>query len=570
MASKEDDHMKSEKNNSNGSKIGNNREAPVYEEKHMNDEIEKLLINSKKKDQNKVKLLILGAGESGKSTVLKQLKILHKGDFSIQEKIQYKNVIWTETINSMQKLIMQARKLGIPLDCDKPNNYELNLCKRDVLSYKEVNSDDEDESAGIEFLKTYLKKYSENGVDDKNDQSTDKTDDGWNVNAEDNEVNTATTNFNSETNEIKNPTNFEDVSTVIRNMMIDNSLNIGGEDEEYEDDIEGEGDGNVNVDGVIEGEGDDHHDDVVVDDHGDGDYDYDGDGDGDGDVDYDGDGDGDGDIEDEDSTVDTDLTEFSDGKTTKKSGGFNETGEKSKPAPNSRQAIAASVKKLWESDSGIQECYNRRNLFQLEENCKYFFEKFDIFSEDDYVCDYQDILKGRIKTTGITETKFDISNICFNILDAGGQRSERHKWIHCFHDITAVMFVFAVSEYDQVLFEDEKVNRMQEALLIFDSLCNSRWFANTPFILFLNKIDILEEKVRKQPIRKFFPDFRGRTNNAEDAIKYFESNCLMLNRTKKPIYVHRTCATDTKSMKFVLSAVTDMIIQNNLKRSGLI
>lgn len=532
MASKEDDdYMKSEKNNGSGNNNsrGNNREIPVYEEKRMNDEIEKLLINSKKKDQNKVKLLILGAGESGKSTVLKQLKILHKGDFSMQEKIQYKNVIWADTISCMQKLIMQARKLGIPLDCDKPNNYELNLCKRDVLSYKILNSVDVDASGGIEFLKNYLMKYSENGANDRKNQSTGNTDDGWTANGESDDLNTDVSNFNLEIDDLHNATNTEDVSSMIKNMMIDNNLNVSGGEEGEDDEEEGGANG--------EGEGEN---------------------------------DGEVDLEGEDSTVDTELTEFSEGKTAKKSAIANETSEKPKPAPNSRQAIAASVKKLWELDSGIQECYNRRNLFQLEENCKYFFEKFDIFSEEDYVCDYQDILKGRIKTTGITETKFDINNICFNILDAGGQRSERHKWIHCFHDITAVMFVFAVSEYDQMLFEDEKVNRMHEALLIFDSLCNSRWFANTPFILFLNKIDILEEKVRKQPIRKFFPDFRGRTNNAEDAIKYFESNCLMLNRTKKPIYVHRTCATDTKSMKFVLSAVTDMIIQNNLKRSGLI
>lgn len=51
---------------------------------------------------------------------------------------------------------------------------------------------------------------------------------------------------------------------------------------------------------------------------------------------------------------------------------------------------------------------------------------------------------------------------------------------------------------------------------------------------------------------------------------FLETNFLKINQTNKPIYVHRTCATDSKSMKFVLSAVTDMIVQQNLKKSGII
>jgi guanine nucleotide-binding protein G(i) subunit alpha len=43
----------------------------------------------------------------------------------------------------------------------------------------------------------------------------------------------------------------------------------------------------------------------------------------------------------------------------------------------------------------------------------------------------------------------------FRLFDVGGQRSERKKWIHCFEDVTAIIFCVAMSEYDQVLHEDE-------------------------------------------------------------------------------------------------------------------
>lgn len=95
------------------------------------------------------------------------------------------------------------------------------------------------------------------------------------------------------------------------------------------------------------------------------------------------------------------------------------------------------------------------------------------------------------------------------MFDVGGQRSERKKWIHCFENVTTILFLVAISEYDQLLFEDETVNRMQEALTLFDSICNSRWFIKTSIILFLNKIDRFKEKLPASPMKNYFPDYEG-------------------------------------------------------------
>lgn len=43
------------------------------------------------------------------------------------------------------------------------------------------------------------------------------------------------------------------------------------------------------------------------------------------------------------------------------------------------------------------------------------------------------------------------------MLDVGGQRSERKKWIHCFEGVTAIIFCVAMSEYDLVLAEDDEM-----------------------------------------------------------------------------------------------------------------
>ena len=47
----------------------------------------------------------------------------------------------------------------------------------------------------------------------------------------------------------------------------------------------------------------------------------------------------------------------------------------------------------------------------------------------------------------------------YRIVDVGGQRSERKKWIHCFEDVTAILFFVALSAYDLGLREDGIVVR---------------------------------------------------------------------------------------------------------------
>ena len=83
----------------------------------------------------------------------------------------------------------------------------------------------------------------------------------------------------------------------------------------------------------------------------------------------------------------------------------------------------------------------------------------------------------------------------FRLFDVGGQRSERKKWIHCFDEVKAIIFVAALSDFDLMLCEDRTINRMSESMRLFASICNNRWFQETAMILFLNKIDVFEAKI---------------------------------------------------------------------------
>ena len=81
----------------------------------------------------------------------------------------------------------------------------------------------------------------------------------------------------------------------------------------------------------------------------------------------------------------------------------------------------------------------------------------------------------------------------FSLYDVGGQRNERRKWIHAFDNVTAVIFVAALSEYDQVCYEDTEKNRMVEAIELFESIAANDAFLNIPIILFLNKVSLINK-----------------------------------------------------------------------------
>ena len=100
-----------------------------------------------------------------------------------------------------------------------------------------------------------------------------------------------------------------------------------------------------------------------------------------------------------------------------------------------------------------------------------YFNSLERMSNPNYLPTDQDILRSRVKTTGITETMFRVGELTYRLFDVGGQRSERKKWIHCFENVTALVFLVALSEYDQMLYEDESVNRMQGSSISTLILC---------------------------------------------------------------------------------------------------
>jgi len=231
--------------------------------------------------------------------------------------------------------------------------------------------------------------------------------------------------------------------------------------------------------------------------------------------------------------------------------------------------LAGHIKALWQ-DPGIKETFANRAKFQLTDSAPYFFGKIDEIAVASYIPIEQDVLRSRVRTTGIVENAFDIDGNQFKMFDVGGQRNERKKWIHCFENVTAVLFVAAISEYDQVLYEDENTNRMVEALNLFEEICNSRWFRETSMILFLNKRDLFQDKIQKVSLRHCFENYDG-PDTYEAGCEFLQEQFESRNRNPdKQVYTHITCATDTDNISAVFNAVKDIIIRKSLNEAGLV
>ncbi|KAJ3427413.1 guanine nucleotide-binding protein g(o) subunit alpha [Anaeramoeba flamelloides] len=227
------------------------------------------------------------------------------------------------------------------------------------------------------------------------------------------------------------------------------------------------------------------------------------------------------------------------------------------------------ISKLWK-DPAVQKAYSKRNKFHLFDGAKHFLDNVEEIIKKDYIPSVKDILMLRVRTTGISETTFIYEGTKFCMIDVGGQRNERKKWIHCFEDVTCVIFVASLTGYDQVLVEESSTNRMKESLSLFSECCNSQWFQGNSLILFLNKLDLFEEQIKTSELQECFPDYDA-GSNVNEAKKYIKDQFYQLNNNKeKNVYSFFTSAINPELMKDIFASVSDTVLQKQVQTVGFI
>ena len=231
--------------------------------------------------------------------------------------------------------------------------------------------------------------------------------------------------------------------------------------------------------------------------------------------------------------------------------------------------MADAIAKLW-SDQTIQKVYEHRAEFQFGDGVAYFLSDAKRIGALDYVPTTEDALRARVRTSGVVSKDFNIKGVPHTLFDVGGQRSERRKWLPHFDHVTAVIFVAAISEYDQLLAEDQSKNRLHEALDLFGQVVNSKHFEKASVVLFLNKKDLYAEKIKTVDPKQWFPDYTGGCDYDKAEAYFKDAFCKRVDDAYKRDHmtVYTTCATDTQNIEIVFGAMQERLfaeLEKNLE-----
>ncbi|VDL73907.1 unnamed protein product [Nippostrongylus brasiliensis] len=179
-------------------------------------------------------------------------------------------------------------------------------------------------------------------------------------------------------------------------------------------------------------------------------------------------------------------------------------------------------------------------MFISRTNCS-FLEALNRIRQQDYLPSLEDILKSRVSTSGVIQFTFLIKHFTFRAFP--------------------VSLTLVAKKLND--------NRMMDAIELFDQICNNEWFCNTAMILFLNKIDLFAEKIKRVNITCALKNYKG-LQEYRPALDYITKKFKQQNKNqKRTIYTHETCATDTRQIEVVIDSVIDVVIQQMMQKVGI-
>nr|CAD7258765.1 unnamed protein product [Timema shepardi] len=197
--------------------------------------------------------------------------------------------------------------------------------------------------------------------------------------------------------------------------------------------------------------------------------------------------------------------------------------------------VAHALQALWQ-DRGVRLAVARGYEYELNDSAIYLFENMERIFNEKYIPSPTDVLRARVRTNGIIETHFKINEVIVSMFDVGGQRSQRRKWIYCFDDVKAVMFVVSLSGYDMTLV----------------SCLDSRHSSGNTRGLTLSVLS--------------GPDY-----DVDRGALFIQHKFALRNRnSSRALYPHFTTATDTSNIQVVFQAVMDTVVRDNLHQVTLL
>lgn len=239
-------------------------------------------------------------------------------------------------------------------------------------------------------------------------------------------------------------------------------------------------------------------------------------------------------------------------------------------------ACKDDMKNLW-GDTLVQEILSQRKV-RIEDSSGFFLNDIDRIVSRDYEPSDDDVVRARLRSVGVQEHKFTVAadqGREWIMYDFEGTRSMRASWAPFFDDVNAIIFLAPISCFDEQLREDRNVNRLEDSLQLWRTVCSSRILAKTQIILFLNKCDILRNKVQRGiSVKTHVPSFGDRKNDAATAMKYFQHHFKEIFRACSPeprsLFAYFTSVVDTKATAATLTMVQDSVLRQSLHSARLV
>ncbi|KAL4252694.1 P-loop containing nucleoside triphosphate hydrolase [Abortiporus biennis] len=235
------------------------------------------------------------------------------------------------------------------------------------------------------------------------------------------------------------------------------------------------------------------------------------------------------------------------------------------------------MKALW-NDSVVREVVKRRRV-KLDDSAEYFLNNIDRITARDYEPSDNDVLRARLRTLGVHEYRlvFENTNVGreWIIYDVGGSRTTRSAWLPYFEDAHAILFLAPISCFNEHLAEDPKVNRLQDSFVLWKSIVSAKLLADCAIILFMNKYDLLEKKLKSGvQINHYLTSYGDRDNEAGTFSKYLRTKFKEIMRENAPkprmFYAFTTSVIDKKATAATLASVRDGILREHLKRADFV
>ncbi|OBZ78476.1 Guanine nucleotide-binding protein alpha-4 subunit [Grifola frondosa] len=239
------------------------------------------------------------------------------------------------------------------------------------------------------------------------------------------------------------------------------------------------------------------------------------------------------------------------------------------------------MRELW-GDPVIKDMLRRRKI-RMEDSAGFFLNDIDRIATFTYEPSDDDVVRARLRTLGVQEYKIVMEQNAIEdvarewlIYDVGGSRTSRSAWLPYFDDAKAILFLAPISCFDELLAEDRRVNRLEDSFVLWKSIVQSKLLAKCIIILFLNKYDLLEKKLKSGiKITKYLPSFGDRENSATVVAKYLHQKFRDQQREYspepgRPFYGYVTSVVDTRATSSTLASVRDGILRHNLQQADMV